>query len=100
MLSGRPAFPRDRTAVIHAEPDWDGFPSNVHPHLKHILRRCLEKDVRTRWHDIADVRGELETIRADPRGAALPSSSAAAGLPIAAPQASLWLWSLRAADSM
>lgn len=84
MLSGRPAFPGDLAAAIRAEPEWDRFPSNVHPHLRHVVRRCLEKDLRARWHDIADVRGELETIRADPRGATLPSSSAAAaGLPIA-----------------
>jgi eukaryotic-like serine/threonine-protein kinase len=77
MLSGRPAFPGDLGAVIRAEPEWNGFPSNVHPHLKHVVQRCLEKDRRARWHDMADVRVDLETIRADPHGATLPSSGAA-----------------------
>jgi eukaryotic-like serine/threonine-protein kinase len=77
MLSGRPAFPGDLGAVIRAEPEWNGCPSNVHPHLKHVVQRCLEKDRRARWHDMADVRVDLETIRADPHGATLPSSGAA-----------------------
>ena len=65
MLTGRQAFPgSDVTdilaAVIRAEPEWDRLPRDVHPGLRILLVRCLEKELRQRKQSIADVRAELE----------------------------------------
>ena len=75
MLTGRPAFPGTLmsdvlAAVIRAEPDWDGFPTRVHPGLRALLERCLQKDLRARWRDIGDVRVDLN-IAGYPTGAEL-----------------------------
>ena len=81
MLSGQQAFPGDLTsevlaAVIRAEPAWDGFPARTNPNLRIVLERCLEKELRSRWQDIGDVRTDLERIARDPTGAQLPTRTA------------------------
>ena len=69
-------------AVLRAEPDWASLPSNLHPRLRLLLERCLEKDPRNRYHDIADARVDTQSVLADPQGA-LPLSPelADAGIP-------------------
>ena len=79
MLSGRAAFGRETTsdtvaAVLNSEPDWTALPEIVPPHLRRVLRRCLEKDVKRRARDIGDVRVEL-----DDAAASLEALPAAAG---------------------
>jgi eukaryotic-like serine/threonine-protein kinase len=69
MLAGRAAFARATvtdtlTAVLEHQPDWTALPPATPPHVRGVLRRCLEKDVRRRARDIGDVRMELE--EADP----------------------------------
>ncbi len=73
MLTGHQAFPGSEVtdilaAVIRAEPEWDRLPRDVHPGLRTLLVRCLEKELRQRKQSIADVRAELELspTRADP----------------------------------
>ena len=36
--------------------------------LRAVLRRCLEKEPKQRWHDVGDVRVELEQVVSDPSG--------------------------------
>jgi serine/threonine-protein kinase len=65
MLSGRVPFSGNTTsdyiaAILGRDPDWDSLPSSIPPGIRHLLRRCLEKDARRRLHDIADARIELE----------------------------------------
>jgi eukaryotic-like serine/threonine-protein kinase len=76
MLTGRAAFPgKDVTeilaAVIRAEPDWSCFPANLHGRLREVLERCLKKDLRDRFHDIADVRVDLQRVLSDPGGVSI-----------------------------
>ena len=64
MLTGRKAFAGDgvsdtMAAVLRAEPAWALLPA-VSPRVRELLHRCLQKDARNRWHDIADVRIVLE----------------------------------------
>jgi Tol biopolymer transport system component len=71
MLSGKMAFPGDDitdilAAIIRAEPLWSDLPDGSHPRLRELLERCLEKDARLRWHDIADVRVDIEKVQANP----------------------------------
>src|SRR5262249_30225826 len=74
MLTGRQTFQADTVtetiaAVLMREPDLKALPANLHPRTEELIRRCLAKNRKDRWHAIADVRVELESIMADPHGA-------------------------------
>jgi eukaryotic-like serine/threonine-protein kinase len=61
MVAGVPAFAGDGVAevlanVIKSEPDWTVLPADVPAALRLCLQRCLQKDLRQRFHDISDVR--------------------------------------------
>jgi len=73
MLTGSAAFSgRDVTeilaAVIRAEPEWNSLPANLHWRLRELIGRCLEKEPKNRYHDIADVRVDIQKALADPGG--------------------------------
>jgi hypothetical protein len=66
MVAGRSPFARGTltdtlAAVIHNEPDWDLLPEDS-PGLRRLLQRCLEKDLKRRYHDIADVGIEIDDL--------------------------------------
>ena len=46
-------------AVLKNDPDWTALPQDTPQNVRHVLRRCLEKDSALRFHDIADVRIEI-----------------------------------------
>ena len=67
MLTGqRPFVGDDATdilaAVVRAEPEWNRLPPHLDPRLKGLIERCLEKDVRLRWHDVGDVRVDITKV--------------------------------------
>ena len=69
MLTGKRAFAGEDVsdvlaAIIRAEPDWKGVPSDLDPRIQSLLRRCLRKDRKTRLRDVGDVRNEIEAILA------------------------------------
>jgi serine/threonine protein kinase/Tol biopolymer transport system component len=73
MLAGRAAFSGDEisdilAAVIRAEPEWAGLPASLHWRLREVIERCLKKDARDRYHDISDVRIDIQKVMADPGG--------------------------------
>jgi serine/threonine-protein kinase len=73
MLTRRQAFQGGDVSEILAsilarEPDYDLLPPKLNPHLQRLLRRCLEKNPKNRWHAVGDLRVELETVSSDPRG--------------------------------
>jgi eukaryotic-like serine/threonine-protein kinase len=93
MLTGSPLFagesvPHILADVLRAEPDWNRLPNNLHPRLKLLLERCLEKTVRNRYHSIADARVDIEKIVADPGSAVVRGTAPA---PRAAERRSAWL---------
>src|SRR5262249_18737478 len=55
-------------SVLARDPDLRAIPANLHPKVEELIRRCLEKDRKRRWHSIADVRVEIEAILTDPHG--------------------------------
>ncbi len=65
LLSGEPPF-RGKTRtevlaeVLKGEPRWDALPVGTPAAIRRTLRRCLEKDIRSRFHDVADVRIAIE----------------------------------------
>ena len=73
MLTGRQVFKGElmsdvMASVLKSDPDYKVLPPNIHPQLRAILRRCLEKEPKQRWYDIGDVRVELEQVSTDPEG--------------------------------
>jgi Tol biopolymer transport system component len=60
MLTGGSTFSRETvtdtlSAITRDEPDWNSHP-DIPPHIKQLLRRCLDKDPRTRLRDIGEAR--------------------------------------------
>ena len=65
MLTGCRSFPGDSSAdvlgaITSRDPDWTLLPADASARVRDVLRRCLAKDAERRYHDIADVRVELE----------------------------------------
>ena len=61
MLVGRRAFEGEDVSdtlanVLKQEPEWDSVPADVPPHVRQVIRRCLQKDRKQRISDIQDVR--------------------------------------------
>ena len=73
MLTGRQTFDGKTVAhvladVLRAEPEWSSLPPNLHPRLRLLLERCLEKEAKDRCYDIADVRVDIQKVLSDPDG--------------------------------
>jgi serine/threonine protein kinase len=69
MLGGRRAFAHTTiaetvAAILEREPDWSALPAGTPAGIGRLLRRCLEKEPRRRWHSAADVRLVLEDAAA------------------------------------
>jgi serine/threonine protein kinase len=67
-LTGKRAFEGETVtetlaAILRAEPNWESLPSAIPQNIRFVLRRCLEKDTSRRFHDVADVRIEVEEAR-------------------------------------
>ena len=73
MLTGRQTWGgRTVTDVIAAlvarEPEWNSLPPNLHPRLRLLLERCLEKEPKDRYQGVGDARVDIQTVLADPSG--------------------------------
>jgi serine/threonine-protein kinase len=60
-------------AVLRAEPEWTRLPSDVPPPVANVLRRCLDKDRRTRTGDVAAVLFAIDHARAATSPGAAPT---------------------------
>ena len=65
LLAGKRAFPGETlqdtiAAVQEREPDWQALPANTPSRVRELMRRCLQKDVNLRLHDIAEARRAIE----------------------------------------
>ncbi len=73
MLAGRRPFVGETLSdaiakILETEPDWQCLPEGIHPRIRELIERCLDKDVKSRWHDIADVRLDIQKVLTDPAG--------------------------------
>jgi eukaryotic-like serine/threonine-protein kinase len=93
MLTGRRAFGGDNVtdtmaAVVRGEPDWAALPGHTPASIRRLLRRCLEKDRKSRLADAADARLEIEAAQspaADDAGiVAAPQQARGLAVPIVA----------------
>jgi eukaryotic-like serine/threonine-protein kinase len=80
LLTGKQAFHGEDVtdilgAVLRMEPDWSRLPSAVPQKIRDLLRRCLQKDRRQRFHDAGDVRIEIEDGLAAPAGVDAPGGA-------------------------
>jgi serine/threonine protein kinase/Tol biopolymer transport system component len=74
MLTGRQLFNGETVsetlaAVLMREPEWKRLPPNLHPRIRLLLERCLEKDPKDRYSSINDARVDIQKALADPGGA-------------------------------
>ncbi len=60
MLAGHPAFPRKVDAVPLADVDCSALAPSTPEWLRHLIQRCLARDVRRRLRDIGEARIALE----------------------------------------
>ncbi len=94
MLSGRKAFEGETVsdtlaAVLKTDPDWRALPPETPAPVRRVLRRCLDRDARTRFHDIADARVEMDE-------AAEPAAAGAAPVLVARPHGNRAAWAVAA----
>ncbi len=73
MLTGRGTFDGGTVsdvlaAVIRGEPEWTSLPAGLHPRVRELLERCLEKEATNRWQAMGDVRIDIQKVVADPSG--------------------------------
>src|SRR5262245_100614 len=73
MLTGTRVFQGETSQdipvpILARDPDLAKLPAHLHPDLRAVVQRCLEKPLRNRWHAIGDVRIEIEKILADQSG--------------------------------
>jgi Tol biopolymer transport system component/serine/threonine protein kinase len=73
MLTGRGPFAKGTisdtiAAILEREPNWQALPAATPPTVRHLLRRCLEKDVARRLRDAGDVGVEIEEALTRLRG--------------------------------
>lgn len=105
MLTGRPAFEGETVnevlgAVFRAGPDWTRLPPATPESVRRLLRRCLQKDVRLRLHDMQSAWIELAESQSGTVSNALPQAkvssriawSAAAVVALIAVVEGAWLW--------
>jgi eukaryotic-like serine/threonine-protein kinase len=96
MLTGTRAFGGEDVtdtiaAVVRGEPEWTTLPPSTPSHIRLLLKRCLEKDRKSRISDIGVARFLMNETLPGPPAAAIASQSshrvtvaAAAGLAIGA----------------
>jgi serine/threonine protein kinase/Tol biopolymer transport system component len=71
MLTGRQTYANKETvsdtlaSILVNEPDWQLLPPSTPSKVRALLERCLRKDERRRWADIANVRVELMEARTE-----------------------------------
>ena len=92
MLTGRSPFQRATVtdtlaAIVDREPDWSALPASTSPAVRHLLRRCLNKDPKERLRDIGDARAELKDHAGDSFHPTSPEAANRSG------RARMLLWS-------
>jgi serine/threonine protein kinase len=73
ILTGRQLFTGETVSetlasVLKVEPEWKRLPANLHPRIRLLLERCLEKEPRDRYGAISDARVDIRKALADPGG--------------------------------
>jgi serine/threonine-protein kinase len=91
LLTARPVFSGETVTeilggVMRAEPDWFLLPKGTPSAIITLLRRCLTKDPSERSRDAADIRHQIQDVRA-----AAAASAATVVVQAPAPAPRRWL---------
>ncbi len=54
--------------VLRIDPEWKSLPPNLHPRIRLLLERSLEKESKDRYQGIGDARVDIQKALADPSG--------------------------------
>jgi Tol biopolymer transport system component len=54
--------------VLRIDPEWKSLPPNLHPRIRVLLERSLEKESKDRYQGIADARVDIQKALSDPSG--------------------------------
>jgi eukaryotic-like serine/threonine-protein kinase len=81
MLTGRRVFEGETVSeilagVLKGEPDWSRLPADTLEGVRRLLRRSLQKERKLRFHDMADVRIEVDEAQSEPQTGARVMHSA------------------------
>jgi serine/threonine protein kinase len=73
MLTGRQAWTGATVtdiiaAALAKDPDLGSLPPNIHPRIRELLKRSLQKDPMERVRDAGDLRVEIKQVLSDPGG--------------------------------
>jgi eukaryotic-like serine/threonine-protein kinase len=84
MVTGCQVFAADTVSdtivrILDREPDWASLPEVTPPAIRRVLRRCLEKDLKRRLHDVADARIEIDESAREPAPSAREPETAGVG---------------------
>ena len=86
LLVGKPLFSGQTVSdtlasVLTKETEWTALPAELPPSVRHLLRRCLDRDQKRRLRDIGEARVSLD------EAAAAPAQEPAAVAPTVPPPA-------------
>ena len=82
MLTGKPAFPGEDVSeilasVIKGDSNLELLPPNIHPRMREVLTRCLQKDQKKRYSNVGEAEYEIERVLSDPVGVFVAPATAA-----------------------
>jgi len=86
MLTGRRAFEGEDVsdtlaAILRGEPDWSALPGDLPPSVATLIKRCVDRDRRSRIPDVAVARFLLDETASTGLLAAPPAPQAAIARP-------------------
>ena len=86
MLTGRQPFRVETVTdlsaeIVRIEPDWNALPAGTPAAVRSVVKLCLEKDRRQRFHAIGDVRIRLEEEQKTPIATTAPVPKSRERLP-------------------
>ena len=81
LLTGRRLFAGDDVsdvlaAVLRQDVDFAALPADTPPHVRSLLERCLDRDLKTRLRDIGEARIALTRATTPATGASRPATAA------------------------
>jgi serine/threonine protein kinase len=73
MLTGKSAFQGEDVSetlasVIKGDSNLSLLPANIHPRVREVITRCLQKEQKKRYGGIGEAQYEIEQVLADPSG--------------------------------
>jgi len=73
MLTGRATFGGKTVSdvlagVLRIDPEWKSLPPKLHPRIRQLLERTLEKESKDRYQGVGDARVDIQKALVDPSG--------------------------------